>query len=607
MDILGLKTLTIIQKTLEMVKQNYGISIDIDKIPLEDEATYELFAQGRTIGVFQFDKPHTREFLKRLKPTSISELSVMNALNRPGPMQFINEFIERKHGRKQVNYIIPQLEPILKETYGIIVYQEQVMRIAHEVIGYSLAKADLMRKAMGKKDEKILAAERNAFISEGVKKGIDKKIVEQIFEEIYRFKDYGFNKSHSVAYSILAYQTAYLKAHYPLEFLTANLSVNKNNTDEITLFINECRKNQIEVLPPDVNKSSLDFSTEDGKVRFGLAAIKNVGESAVEEIIRVRQEKPFEDIFDFCIRVDLRIVNKRAMEGLILAGAFDSLHPNRAQLFENIEEILRYSQKKKEDLSIGQISLFDTSRETFKPVLKEVENWNSLERMKKEHQVLGFFVSGHPLLDYEIIVRSFSNVFFADVIGRGSESMDDYEETETSSEFSLPERVTTCVILTEVQTKMYREDQTLARLKVHDLTGESEFIIFDKAYNKYGHLLKEYSLLYMIGRGEIRGDSLNVVVEEVYPLNEVITLFGEGLSIDIYVKKTSQEQINKISQILNKHAGMKPVYINLIYSDGNNEMFISEFKVKLTNELIDDLSKILPDENITILRKNGSY
>ncbi|MGB9664674.1 MAG: DNA polymerase III subunit alpha, partial [Ignavibacteria bacterium] len=453
MDILGLKTLTIIQKTLELVKANHDVEIDLDKIPFDDSLTYELFAQGKTIGVFQFDKPHTREYLKRLKPTSIAELSVMNALNRPGPMQFIDVYINRKLGKETITYIHPKLEPILKETYGIIVYQEQVMRIAHEVVGYTLSKADLMRKAMGKKDEKILAAERSEFISKGVEQGIDRKIVEQIFNEIYRFKDYGFNKSHSVAYSILAYQTAYLKAHYPTEFLTANLSVNKHNTDEISLFLNECRKMGIEILPPDVNKSFVDFTIENGKIRFGLAAIKNVGEGAVEEIIKTRQEKPFEDIFDFCIRVDSKVVNKRTMEGLILAGAFDNLHQSRAQLFENLDEILRYSSRKKENISVGQFSLFGSGEEDLKPVLKEVPIWSSIERMKKEHKVLGFFISGHPLLDYEVIVRSFSNIHFADVAGSG-------EETDEETEFekgatAIPDKVGVCVVLTDIETKMY--------------------------------------------------------------------------------------------------------------------------------------------------------
>jgi DNA polymerase-3 subunit alpha len=602
MDILGLKTLTIIQKTLEMVKANHGVEIDIDKIPLDDQLTYELFAQGKTIGVFQFDKPHTREYLKRLKPNSIEELSVMNALNRPGPMQFIDTYINRKHGKETVTYIHPKLEPILKETYGIIVYQEQVMRIAHEVVGYTLSKADLMRKAMGKKDEKILAAERNEFITKGVEQGIQREIIEQIFNEIFRFKDYGFNKSHSVAYSILAYQTAYLKAHYPTEFLTANLSVNKNKTEEISLFLNECRKMGIEILPPDVNKSFVDFSIENGKIRFGLAAIKNVGESAVEEIIKTRQEKPFEDIYDFCIRVDSKAVNKRAMEGLILAGAFDNLHPNRAYLFENLEEILKYSARKKENISQGLISLFGSADDNLKPVLKEVPQWNSLERMKQEHKVLGFFISGHPLLDYEVVVRSFSNIQFADVSGMSEENDEEMEFEKGVT--VIPERVGVCVVLTEIKTKMYNENQTMARLTVYDLTGEAEFIMFDKAYNQYGHLLKEYSLLYMIGRGEIRGDSLQVVVEEVYPINEVISLFGQALSIDIYSKHTSHEKIEQIRYVLQKYEGFQPVYINLVYSDGKNELFISDLKVNLCNDLISELSKVISSENITILQKN---
>jgi|YNPMSStandDraft_1061717.scaffolds.fasta_scaffold01992_3 DNA polymerase-3 subunit alpha len=603
MDILGLKTLTIIQKTLELVRANHGIEIDIDKIPLDDQLTYELFAQGKTIGVFQFDKPHTRNYLKELKPTSIAELSAMNALNRPGPMQFIDDYIQRKHGKKTVTYIHPKLEPILKETYGIIVYQEQVMRIAHEVVGYSLAKADLMRKAMGKKDEKILAAEKNEFITRGVEKGIDRKIIEKIFNEIYRFKDYGFNKSHSVAYSILAYQTAYLKAHYPTEFLAANLSINKNKTKEISLFLNECRKMGIGILPPDVNKSFLDFTIENGKIRFGLAAIKNVGEIAVEKIIETRQEKPFEDIFDFCIRVDSRVVNKRAMEGLILAGAFDNLHPNRAQLLENLEEILRYSLRKKENISVGQFSLFGAEEMELKPLLKEAQNWSSLERMKKEHKVLGFFISDHPLFDYEVIVRSFSNIHFADVASSGEE---EYDELELEKGITIiPEKVGVCVIVTDIETKMYREGQTLARLTVYDLTGEAEFIMFDKAYNQYKHLLKEYSLLYVTGRGEVRGDSLQVVVDEVYPISEVISRFGQALSIDVYAKHTSKEEIEKVQKVLLKYEGFQPVYINLIYSDGGNEMFVSDLKVNLCNELIFELTRVTSSENITIFSKNG--
>ncbi|MCX8011244.1 MAG: DNA polymerase III subunit alpha, partial [Ignavibacteria bacterium] len=308
MDFLGLTTLTIITKTIDYIKKNHGIEIDINAIPLDDKKTYELFGMGRTIGVFQFDKKHTQEYLKKLKPNSIAELSAMNALNRPGPMKYIDDFIDRKHGRKEIKYIHPALESILKETYGIMVYQEQVIRIAHEIIGYSLAQADLMRRAMGKKDKKLMYAFELEFIELGMKNGLSREVVEELFKEIKHFADYGFNKSHSVAYSILAYQTAYLKAHYPVEFLAANLSANLNKTEEISLFLNECIKLKITVLPPDVNESEVDFKIDNGKIRFGLAAIKNVGVSAVEDIIKARKEKKFRSFFDFCSRVDTRLV-----------------------------------------------------------------------------------------------------------------------------------------------------------------------------------------------------------------------------------------------------------------------------------------------------------
>ncbi len=604
-DILGLKTLTLIQQTLEIIKQTKNIELNISDIPLDDEETFELFAQGRTVGIFQFDKPHTQEFLKRLKPTSIAELSAMNALNRPGPMEFIDEFIERKHGKKPISYLLPELEPILKETYGIIVYQEQVMRIAHEVIGYSLAKADLMRRAMGKKDEKILAALRNEFISEGEKRGHPKDLIEKLFDEIYRFKDYGFNKSHSVAYSILSFQVAYLKAHFPHEFMVASLSLHKNDKDKVALFLNECRKSNIDVLPPDVNKSGVDFTIDDNKIRFGLSAIKNIGESAAEEIIQVRKVEPFKDIFDFCMRVDLRTVNKRAIEGLIYAGAFDSLHPNRAQLKENIDEILDYCSRAKEKKSLGLVDLFDNGVEDSKPSMKKTREWNLSETMQHEYDVLGFFVSGHPLLEYEILVRSFSNISFADVVVDEREEEGENGNSDYESQISLPEKIAVCVVLVDIETKMYNETQTMATLKVNDLTGQSQFIMFDTAYQKYGKILKKFSSYYMIGRGEIQGSSLKVRVDEVYPIEEVINKFGEALSLEINISKFQDEHLDKLYKIFKEHEGNKPFYIKMNYSNSHKEFFCSSLTVNLTNKLIKELSTVIPPDNITIHGKNS--
>ena len=315
MDFLGLRTLTIIRDALTLIKKNHDIDLDIDNIPLDDEQTFQLFSKGQTTGVFQFESSPMREYLKKLKPTSLSDLSAMNALYRPGPMDFIDDFIDRKFGNKEITYLHQTLEPILKETYGIIVYQEQVIQIANKVGGMSLAEADILRRAMGKKDLAAMKEQKIKFIDGAGKNGISKKIAEEIFEAIDKFANYGFNKSHSVAYSYVAYQTAYLKAHYTPEFLAANLTNEFGNANKVTNFLEDCRKLKIAVMPPDVNNPSVYFDVEEGKIRFGMSAIKNVGISAVEEIIKKRNElgRNFTSIFDFCTNVDTRVVNKRGL------------------------------------------------------------------------------------------------------------------------------------------------------------------------------------------------------------------------------------------------------------------------------------------------------
>ncbi len=591
-DILGLKTLNVIQKTIDLIEKNHHIKLDINQIPLDDKKTYDLFSSGKTIGVFQFDKQHTREFLKRLRPTNILELSAMNALNRPGPMKFIDEFIARKHGQKQITYLHPLLKPVLEETYGIIVYQEQVMRIAHEVIGYTLSRADLMRRAMGKKDERSLAAERYAFIESGINQGIDRQIVEQIFEEIYKFKDYGFNKSHSVAYSIIAYQTAYLKAHYPIEFLAANLSVNIGKPDEITLFVNECRKFNIEVLPPDINKSFVDFAIEEGKIRFGLSAIKNVGERAAAEVVSERRNGDYKNVFDFFKRIDSVVINKKAIEALICSGAFDSLHPNRKQLYDSIDFLTSYSRKEREKAANGLVSFFDTNDQSLKLISNDVEDWSELEKLQKEHELLGSFITSNPLLEYEEVVRSFSNISFAEVSVNSEENF--------LSE--IPNKIISCVILTKIEKKIYQDNKMMARLTVSDLTGETEFIIFDDAYQKYKNILTEYSLYMMIGKGELRGDTLQVRVDEIYPLNDVISKFGKGIILDINANEIDDGLIDKLELLFSKKSGSRPVYISLLYSNGGVEKFdLVHHKVQLSNELIKELRNIISKESIRII------
>ncbi|MGB5850448.1 MAG: DNA polymerase III subunit alpha, partial [Ignavibacteriaceae bacterium] len=412
MDFLGLRTLTIIRDTLILVNKNHGVEIDIDNISLEDEETFKLFSKGQTTGVFQFESPPMREYLKKLKPTSLNDLAAMNALYRPGPMEFIDEFIDRKNGVKHVKYLHPLLEEILKETYGIIVYQEQVIQIANKIAGMTLAEADILRRAMGKKDLLTMKEQKVKFVGGAVSNGINKKISEKIFDAIDKFANYGFNKSHAVAYSFIAYQTAYLKAHYTAEFLAANLTNEFGNPDKVTKFLENCRKLKIEVLPPDVNEPSVYFDVTDNKIRFGMSAIKNVGKTAVEEIIKKKKKLDgnFKSIFDFCMNVDTRIVNKRALEGLVLAGAFDSVYKNRSTLFESVELALDFGHKiQNSKLSSGD-SLFGGTEEVLisEPKLREQEPWSEKERLTREREVIGFYVTGHPLQKYETEYNSFA-------------------------------------------------------------------------------------------------------------------------------------------------------------------------------------------------------
>ncbi|MDH7516083.1 MAG: DNA polymerase III subunit alpha, partial [Bacteroidota bacterium] len=360
MDFLGLITLTVIDRTVQMIKEHRGIEVDIDRIPLDDDKTYEMIGEGHTVGVFQFESPQMREYLRKLKPRSIEDLAAMNALYRPGPMQFIDEFIDRKYGRKEITYLHPLMEPVLRSTYGIIIYQEQVMRLAHVIAGFSLAQSDFLRRAMSKKKGSAMGRQRELFIEGAKNRGIDGRIASEIFDMIYRFADYGFNKSHAVAYSLLAYQTAYLKANFTPEYMAALMTSEMAKTDKVAFLIEECRKLGIPVLRPDINESGPDFTVTPAGIRFGLAAIKNVGVGAVEAIVQARKEGgAFTSLFDFCSRVESRLVNKKTLESLVMAGAMDSLGGTRARLSAGIETALAYGQQVQQRREIGQASLFD--------------------------------------------------------------------------------------------------------------------------------------------------------------------------------------------------------------------------------------------------------
>jgi len=428
MDFLGLKTLTIIRDAIAMIKLVHGVEIDIDDIPLDDEKTFLLYQKGNTVGTFQFESAGMRKYLQVLKPTSIEDLIAMNALYRPGPMEFIPNFIDRKHGREKVEYPHPLLEDILSNSYGIMVYQEQIMQTAQILAGYSLGQADLLRRAMGKKKMKEMARQKEIFVMGAKEKNnIEREKAEEVFGVMEKFAAYGFNRSHSAAYSVVAYQTAYLKAHYPAEYMASVLTHNQSNIEKITFFMDECRKQSLKVLGPDINESRTNFTVnKKGEIRFGLGAVKGTGDAAVEAIIEEREKGLFTDIFDFSSRVNLRTVNKKTFESLAMSGAFDRFeNTHRSQYLEIpeggesslIELSIKFGNKTQQEKNASQASLFggDGETELPKPRLPICEPYSNLQKLKIEKDVVGFYISGHPLDQFRIELENFCTCTVANV------------------------------------------------------------------------------------------------------------------------------------------------------------------------------------------------
>lgn len=605
MDFLGLRTLTIIRDTLTLVKKNHGVEIDIDAIPFNDEKTFQLFSRGQTTGIFQFESPPMREYLKKLKPNSLSDLAAMNALYRPGPMEFIDDFIDRKFGRKEVKYLHPYLEPILKETYGVIVYQEQVIQIANKVAEMSLAEADILRRAMGKKDLSAMKQQKAKFIEGAVKRDVSKKIASGIFDAIDKFANYGFNKSHAVAYSYVAYQTAYLKAHYTPEFLAANLTNEFDNSNKVATFLEDCRKLHIKVLPPDVNYPCVNFDVQDGQIRFGMSAIKNVGKGAVEEIIRKREQlaRNFTSIFDFCTNVDTRIINKRVLEGLVCAGAFDSLDKNRAKLFAGVETALEFGYKVQNASLTVESSLFGGFEDEVKivePALPNVEPWSVKQQLAKEREVLGFYLTDHPLRRYEIEYKTFTTLHLG--------------ETEM---LHNEDSVKACGVITSLKTKIDKSGKTMAFFTLDDFSGSCECLMFSKVYENFSNYIKEEECVFIIGRTESSGDAVKLHIDEVIPLREVKEKFTQSVKIIINNDDSELEKIMLLKELLESYKGRFPLYIHLVNNSGtgstngfqirNGEkprvFHIKNYKVNLNGEFLNALMNLFGEEAVFLVRK----
>lgn len=554
MDFLGLRTLTVIDKTLKMLKQR-GIDLDLDNIPLDDAATYAVFGNGETISLFQFESSGMREYLKKLKPQCLDDLIAMNSLYRPGPMDMIDDFIARKQGTKPIEYLHPLLEPVLKETYGIIVYQEQVMRIASDLAGFTLGGADLLRRAMGKKIVELMQQQRKLFVEGAAARGISEKIANQIFDLMDKFAGYGFNKSHAAGYSLVAYQTAYLKAHYPAEFMAATLTSEMSNTSRIVTLIDECRRMGVTVLPPDVNESLAEFVVVDQKIRYGLGAVKNVGLGAIESIIAARQKGGrFTSIFDFCSRVDLRVVNKKVLESLVQAGAFDTISPNRNQLLLGLDAATSFAQREQDDRFRGQVSIFDDAPAEMEmsPSLPEVPDWPPDERLKREKEFLGLYLSGHPLDRFAVEVNLFSKQRLQDL-----EGMRDGVQ------------VMVCGMVTNVKTILDRKGHQMAFVTLEDYAGSTEAIVFSDALSLHRDLLQVDNAVVIVGRTSSRDEEepAKIMVEKVLSIDEAWQTIPKKVLLDMPIDKLNDMLVQRLSQTLRIHQGVCNLYFRVSGKD----------------------------------------
>jgi DNA polymerase III subunit alpha len=591
MDFLGLTTLDIIEETLALIERHRGVKLVIEELGLEDPETYQIFSKGFTSGVFQFESRGMRDILRKYQPTRIEDLCALNALYRPGPIQggMIEDFIDRKHGRKQVSYDFPELKEILEETYGVIVYQEQVMQISNRLAGYSLGEADILRRAMGKKKAEEMAAQRERFLKGAKEKGLPQKKVEKIFDLMEQFAGYGFNKSHSAAYAYLAYVTAYLKAHYPQEFLSAMLTSEMGNVDKVVKYINECREMGIAVLPPDVNASSKDFTPSDSGIRMGLCAIRNVGGGAADSIIEARGAGgPFQSIYDFCERVDLSAVNRRVLENLIKCGAMDGMGGNRAQMTAVIDGSMEAGQRAFRDRLSGQTGLFGMSVDdapTEHP-LPALPDWTPRQKLSSEKEVLGIYVTGHPLDEFSDKVSELSTHY-----------------TETLEGLERGAEVAICGILIGIQRKRTREGKLYAAMRLEDRTGSIEAMVFSMQYDRLlGTLIEDKAVLV---RGLVLPDENappKLSVQDIVPLEVARVNLPSLISIRVSVGVNgSAEKAEALNQLFTKKRGETEVRLRLEKPRDFSVILDVTTKVRPDKEFWAEVERICGPESVEIL------
>ncbi|MFN8288090.1 MAG: DNA polymerase III subunit alpha [Chitinophagales bacterium] len=590
MDFLGLKTLTIIRDALRLVKQNHGVEIDIDAIPLDDKKTFQLYQRGETNGTFQFESAGMQKYLKELKPDKFDDLIAMNALYRPGPLAYIPNFIARKHGREKITYDLADMQEYLEETYGITVYQEQVMLLSQKLAGFGKGDADVLRKAMGKKDRATLDKMKSKFMDGAKAKGHDAKTLDKVWTDWEAFAQYAFNKSHSTCYAFVAFQTAYLKANYPAEYMAAVLTHNQSNIDKITFFMEECKRMGIPVKGPDVNESNVQFSVNDkGEIRFALSAVKGVGEAAVESIIEERSKNgPFKSIFEFAKRANLRAVNKKAFEALALAGAFDSFGLNRAAYFtpdkkdglNAIEKASKYGAVLQNSQNLNQNSLFggndSAGADIPEPVISPCEEWALLEKLKKEKEVIGMYLSGHPLDDYRLEIETFTNCALKEIDSRKD------KESKIAG------------IVSTTETKVAKNGNPYCRFTLEDFDGTYNFALFGKDYMAFKTFIETPgALLHITGKYQTRwdGKEYEFKIQKIDLLPDIRVKLTKSLTLELGLAEVSDNLLSELQTLIAKYPGK----LKLRFKIRDEEegimlgMNASNSSIELSNDLLKEL------------------
>ena len=597
MDFLGLKTLTLIKDTVKLVKYKHNVDLDPDTFPLDDEKTYELFQRGDTVGIFQYESAGMQKYLKDLKPTVFADLIAMNALYRPGPLEYIPSFVDRKNGKEDISYDLPIMAEYLEETYGITVYQEQVMLLSQKLAGFSKGEADVLRKAMGKKIFSLLQKLKPQFIDGGINNGHPQEVLEKIWKDWEAFAAYAFNKSHSTCYALIGYQTAYLKAHYPAEYMAAVLSNNMNDIKQVSFFMEECKRMSISVLGPDVNESYYKFTVNDkNAIRFGMGAVKGVGSGAVNSIIEGRQEKKYNSIFDLTKNIDLRAANKKAFDSLVYAGGFDSFKGvHRAQyLHDNgdgitfIEKALKFGSKFQENKNSAQVSLFENSSEVQlnEPVIPDCTNWTTLDQLRQEKEVVGIYISGHPLDDFRLPMVHFCNA-----------SLDALQNLDQL----INKELRIGGIVGEVEHRVSKNGKGWARFTLEDYKDSYDFRIFGEEYLKFKHFLFENNFIHLRiivkegwrdrDTGKTGDPRINFL--SFQQLQDTLSKNAEKLTLQLDINDFDDEKVDQLKKIFKKHKGKQKLEISFFENNEKIKLTMpsENHKISINEDLISSIEK----------------